>query len=335
MIPRRVLLATLLTAPAVMRRAVAQPGWQPSRPLRIVVPFPAGGSFDVQARLLAEGLAPALGQPVVVENRPGAGGTIGAAEVAHAAPDGHTVLMGSNGTQAANVTLYQGRLPYDPARDHAPLTLITSQPQIVAIGDAWPAERSFAGLLAALKARGESTSSGRGEPAPFGSSGNGSPTHLAGEMFGRALGLALTHVPYRGQAPALNDLMGGRLNLMFPSVADVLGQLRAGRVFALAAMSERRLALLPDVPTLAELGHPGLTSSIWAGLYTRAGSPPAAIARLNAEVVKLLQAPALRGRLEAQGFEVLPGTPDALATRQAEDTVRLGEVIRASGATAD
>ncbi len=327
MIPRRVLLATLLTAPAVIGRAVAQPAWQPSRPLRIVVPFPAGGSFDVQARLLAEGLATALGQPVVVENRPGAGGTIGAAEVAHAAPDGHTLLMGSNGTQAANVTLYQGRLPYDPARDHAPITLITSQPQIVAIGDSWPAERSFAGLLAALKAR--------REPAPFGSSGNGSPTHLAGEMFGRALGLALTHVPYRGQAPALNDLMGGRLNLMFPSVADVLGQLRAGRVFALAAMSERRLALLPDVPTLDELGHPGLTSSIWAGLYTRAGSPPAAIARLNAEVTALLNAPTLRGRLEAQGFEVLPGTPQALAARQATDTQRLGEVIRASGATAD
>ncbi len=324
---RRSLLATLLAGPALATPALAQPAWSPSRPLRIIVPFPAGGSFDVQARLLAEGLAPALGQPVVVENRPGAGGTIGAAEVAHAAPDALTLLMGSNGTQAANVTLYQGRLPYDPARDHQPITLVTVQPQIVAVGDAWPAERTLPGLLAALRAR--------GEPTPFGSSGTGSPTHLAGEMFGRALGVTLTHVPYRGQGPALNDLMGGRLGLMFPSVADVLGQLRAGRVFALAAMSDHRLALLPEVPTLAELGHPGLTSSIWAGLFTRAGSPPAAIARLNAEVVKLLQAPALRGRLEAQGFEVLPGTPDALATRQAEDTARLGEVIRASGATAD
>ena len=322
MIARRSLLATFLATPAL-----AQPAWAPSRPLRIVVPFPAGGSFDVQARLLAEGLAPALGQPVVVENRPGAGGTIGAAEVAHAAPDGHTLLMGSNGTQAANVTLYQGRLPYDPARDHAPITLVTVQPQIVAVGEAWPADRSLAGLLTALKAR--------SEPQPFGSSGNGSPTHLAGEMFGRALGVALTHVPYRGQGPALNDLIGGRLGLMFPSVADVLGQLRAGRVFALAAMSDHRLALLPDVPTLAELGHPNLTSSIWAGLYTRAGSPPAAIARLNADITALLNAPTLRARLEAQGFEVLPGTPQALAARQAAETTRLGEIIRASGATAD
>jgi tripartite-type tricarboxylate transporter receptor subunit TctC len=322
MIRRRMMLATLAATPAL-----AQPVWQPSRPLRIIVPFPAGGSFDVQARLLAEGLAPALGQPVVVENRPGAGGTIGAAEAAHAAPDAHTLLMGSNGTLAANVTLYAGRLPYDAVRDFAPITLVSNQPQVVVVGEAWPAERSFAALLAALRAQ--------GQPTAFGSSGNGSPTQLAGEMFSQALGLPLVHVPYRGQGPALNDLMGGRLGLMFPSVADVLGQLRAGRVFAMAAMSDHRLALLPEVPTLAELGHPGLTSSIWAGLYARAGSPPTAIARLHVEVTRLLEAPALRARLEAQGFEVLPGTPDALAARQAADTARLGEVIRASGATAD
>ncbi len=332
MMPRRAVLAAPLllplAAPCLLPLAArAQQPWQPARPLRILVPFPAGGSFDVQARLIAERLAPALGQAVVVENRPGAGGTIGAAEVAHAAPDALTLLLGSNGTQAANVTLYQGRLPYDPVRDFAPLTLVANYPQIVAVGDGWPADRSLPGLLAALKAK--------GEPSPFGSSGNGSPTHLAGEMFARALGVALTHVPYRGQGPALNDLMGGRLALMFPSVADVLGQLRAGRVHAVAAMSEQRLALLPEVPTLAELGHPGLVSSIWAGLYARAGSPPAALARLNAELVKLLQAPELRGRLEAQGFEVLPGTPEALAERQAADTLRLGAVIRASGATAD
>ena len=290
MITRRTLLATTLATPAL-----AQAPWHPSRPVRIVVPFPAGG-------------------------------TIGAAEVAQAAPDAHTLLLGSNGTQAANVTLYQGRLPYDPVRDFAPITLVANYPQIIAVAE-WPADKTFVGLLTALRAR--------TEPAAFGSSGTGSPTHLAGEMFARALNLPLTHVPYRGQGPALNDLMGGRLALMFPSVADVLGQLRAGRVHALAALSPHRLALLPQLPTTAELGHPTLVSSIWAGLYARAGSPPAAIARLNAELTTLLNAPELRGRLEAQGFEVLPGTPQALAQRQAADTLSLAAIIRASGATAD
>ena len=158
------------------------------------------------------------------------------------------------------------------------------------------------------------------------------PTVLAGEQFARAIGVSLVHVPYRGQGPALNDLIAGQTQLMFPSVADVLGQLRAGRVTALAAMSPRRLALLPDVPTTAELGLPGLESSIWAGLYARAGSPPAAIARLNAEVTRILSQPELRARLEEAGFEVRPGTPQALASLQADETERLGAIIRASGA---
>lgn len=315
-IARRSLLPLLAALPAI-----AQPRWVPDRPVRLIVPFPAGGSLDVQARILAERLGPALGQPVVVENRPGAGGTIGVAEAARAAPDGHTLLLGTNGTQAANVSLY-AKLPYDPAADFAPVTLVTVYPQIVAVAD-WSAERSFAALVAALKSR--------PQPAAFGSSGPGSPTHLAGEMFARAVGVSLTHVPYRGQGPALNDLIGGQIQLMFPSLADVLGQLRAGRVTALAAMTPQRLALLPEVPTTAELGYPGLVSAIWGALYVPTGTPPAAVERLNAEATRILMLPEVRQRLEEAGFEVRPGTPAVLAALQAEETQRLGEIIRAAG----
>ena len=321
MIQRRALMAAA-GLPALVR---AQPAWAPDRPIRLIVPFPAGGSLDVQARIIAERLGPALGQPVVVENRPGAGGTIGVAEAARAAPDAQTLLLGTNGTQAANVALF-AKLPYDPVADFAPITLVTNYPQIVAVAEL-PAQREFAGLVAALRAR--------PQPAAFASSGQGSPTHLAGEMFARAIGVTLTHVPYRGQGPALNDLIGGQVQLMFPSVADVLGQLRAGRVTALAAMAPQRLALLPEVPTTAELGFPGLVSSIWGALYTRAGTPPAAIARLNAEVVRILSLPEVNQKLEEAGFEVRPGTPQALAALQAEATQTLGDIIRAAAIKAE
>lgn len=319
---RRALLLSPLAAPAL-----AQSSWSPDRPLRLIVPFPGGGSADVQARLIAEPLSQALGQPVVVENRPGAGGTIGAAEAARAAPDGLTLFMATTGTHSANQWLYS-RLAYDPVKDFAPVTLVSDYAQCIAIGPEWPAaaQRSFEGLVAALRA----------EPdRAYGSSGIGSPTHLAGEMMAHALGLRLTHVPYRGQGPALNDLIAGRVGLMFPSIADVLGQIRGGRVTPLATMARTRSSAIPDVPTTAELGHPELISSIWSGLYARAGSPPAAIARLNAEIVKILASPALQQRLGDAGFGVAPGTPQQLAEFQAAETARWGEVIRVSGAKAD
>lgn len=317
---------TLLAAPALAALpALAQPRWAPERPLRLIVPFPGGGSLDVQARIVAERLGPALGQPVVVENRPGAGGTIGTGEAARAAPDGHTLLMATNGMMAANVALFE-KLPYDPVADFAPITLVTNYPLFVAVSD-WPAQKTFAGLVAALKAR--------TEPSAFASSGQGSPTHLAGEMFARALGVPLTHVPYRGQALAMNDLIAGRVQLMFPSVPDALGQLQAGRITPLAAMAPQRVRLLPEVPTTAELGHPNLVAAIWNGLYTRAGSPPAAIARIHAEVTRILSLPEVAKRLDDTGFEVRPSTPEALAALQAEETRRLGDLIRAAGIKAE
>jgi tripartite-type tricarboxylate transporter receptor subunit TctC len=333
-IRRSLLLGGALVSLGFPRLARAQPstrpgageaGWAPSRPVRIVVPFPPGGSADVQARMIAQHLSPALGQPVVIENRPGAGGSIGAVEVARSAPDGHTLFMATTGTQSANQFLYSN-LAYDPEKDLAPISLVTYYPQAVVAG-AWLQDRSLPGLVAALKAM--------PQPATYGSSGSGSPTHLAGALFARSTGVTLTHVPYRGQGPALNDLTAGLIQLMFPSVADVLGQLRGGPLSAVAVMNPTRMSVVPEVPTTAEGGYPGLDSAIWAGLYTRAGTPRPAVARLNTEVVRILAMPEVRDRLVAAGFEVRPGTPEALGNFQAEESRRWGALIRETGARAD
>ncbi len=246
-------------------------------------------------------------------------------EVVRSAADGQTLFMATTGTQSANPFLYPN-LPYDPERDLAPVTLVTFYPQAVVVG-AWLTDRTLPGLVAALRAM--------PQPATYGSSGSGSPTHLAGELFARATGVRLTHVPYRGQGPALNDLTAGLVQLMFPSVADVLGQLRGGPLTAVAVMGAERMAVVPEVPTTAEAGYPGLESAIWAGLYVRAGTPPEAVARLNAEVVRILRRPDVRDPLVSAGFEVRPGTPEALRTFQAEESRRWGALIRETGARAD
>jgi tripartite-type tricarboxylate transporter receptor subunit TctC len=293
--------------------------------MRIVVSFPAGGSADTQARMIAQHLSRALGQPVVVENRPGAGGSIGAAEVARSAPDGHTLFLATTGTQSANQFLYTN-LAYDPEKDFAPISMVTYYPLAIVVG-AWLQNRTLSGLVAALKAL--------PQPATYASSGSGSPTHLAGALFSQVTGIPLVHVPYRGQGPALNDLTAGLVQLMFPSVADVLGQLRGGPISALAVMSEARLPAVPEVPTTGEAGIPGLEAALWTGLYTRAGTPPEALARLNAEVVHILSLPEVRGRLAEIGYEARPGTPEVLAAYQAEESLRWGALIRATGAKAD
>lgn len=318
----------ILASPFLAAPALAQGQWSPERPLRFIVPFPAGGSSDTQARLIAEPLARALGQPVVIENRPGAGGVIGATEAARAAPDGHTLFIATTGTHAANVSLYS-RLAYDPVRDFAPVTMVADYAQFIGVGPEWPAapQRSLEGLVAALRADASKRS--------FASSGNGSPTHLAGEMFGHLFGIPMEHVPYRGQALAVADVIAGRVPLMFPSIADVLGQIRAGRVTPLATMAPTRSSAIPDVPTTAELGHPSLVSSIWTAIFLRAGSPPAAVARMNAEIVRILAAPELAQRLGEAGFGVQSSTPEELARFQQAEITRWAEVVRISGARLD
>jgi tripartite-type tricarboxylate transporter receptor subunit TctC len=292
----RVLLSFLLLAAS--SGVAAAEDW-PTRRLRIVVPFPAGGSGDVQVRIVADELAKALGQPVIVENKPGGSGALAAVDVAQAPPDGYTLIFGSVGTHAINASLYS-KLPYDPVKDFAPLTLMTVFPQVIVPGIHFKGN-TLADLIASLKA-----DAGK---ASYGSSGIGSPTHLAGELFKRETGVEIVHVPYRGQGPAANDLLGGQLQLMFPSVPDTLAFIVAGKLRALAIMSERRLQLLPDVPTTVELGWPKLVSSFWAGLYATAGTPQPVLDRCGAlvkgiDIVGLLPNTAraldLRGRLRGR-----------------------------------
>jgi tripartite-type tricarboxylate transporter receptor subunit TctC len=297
----------------------------PTQRLRIVVPFPAGGSGDVQVRVVADELAKALGQPVVVENKPGGSGGIAAVDVAHARPDGHTLLVGSVGTHAINVSLYS-KLQYDPVKDFTPLTLMTVFPQLIVPGIDFKGD-TLADLIASLKA-----DSGK---AAFGSSGIGSPTHLAGELFKTETATSIVHVPYRGQGPAANDLLGGRLQLMFPSVPDTLALITAGKLRPLAIMSERRLKLLPNVPTTVELGWPRLLSSFWAGLYTTAGTPQPILDRLNRELVQIVKSPGFAERVEPLGFEARAMTREEFARFNADEIRHWGQIVRALGLQVD
>lgn len=308
------LAAVLLAASSTI--ALAQ-DW-PTRSLRIVVPFPAGGSADTQTRVIADELSRALGQPVVIENKPGAGGNIGAAEAARAQPDGYTLFMATTGTHASNTSLYD-KLPYDPVKDFAPLTLVTIYPQVVVPGLKMK-DAPFKDVVAQLKAA--------GDKANYGSSGTGSPTHLGGELFKRATGTQMVHVPYRGQGPALNDMLAGQLDVMFPSISDVLSFLQAGKLRAVAVLNETRLKQIPDVPTAAELGYPGLNSSIWSALYTNAGTPQPVVDRLNRELVRIVNSPVFKDKFEALGFEVRTSTPQQLADFTAAETKRWGDIIK-------
>ena len=239
----RVVLSLLLLA--TFAGVAGAEGW-PTRMLRIVVPFPAGGSGDVQVRIVADELAKVLGQPVIVENKPGASGGLAAVEVAHAPPDGYTLMVGSVGTHAINVSLYS-KLQYDPVKDFAPLTLMTVFPQLIVPGIDFKGD-TLADLIASLKAH-----PGK---ASYGSSGIGSPTHLAGELFRTETGADIVHVPYRGQGPAANDLLGGQLQVMFPSVPDTLAFIVSGKLRALAIMGDRRLKLLVAQARQLVLGRP-------------------------------------------------------------------------------
>jgi tripartite-type tricarboxylate transporter receptor subunit TctC len=291
----------------------------PTRPLRLVVPFPAGGSADVQSRVIADELAAVLGQPVVVDNKPGAGGNLGAAEAARAQGDGYTLFMATTGTHATNVNLYE-KLPFDPVKDFAPLTLVTMNPQLI-VSSIKYRDSTLAELIAKLKNAGTASN--------YGSSGIGSATHLAGALFNRETGTALVHVPYRGQGPALNDLLGGRLDVMFPLVADVFPFVHSGQLHAFAVMSEKRSKALPDIPTTAELGYPGLSmSAIWTALYTNAGMPKPVIDRLHRELVRIISSKEFIDKFEPLGFEIRTSTPDELAAFAATQTAEWGAIIK-------
>ncbi len=290
---RRLILA--LAAAAVAASPAFAQSW-PSKTIRIVVPFPAGGSADLSARLLADHLKNALGQPVVVESKVGAGGNLAAAEAARADADGHTLFIGTNGTQTINQSLYS-KLPYNPATDFAAVAMMWGAPHLLVVHPSVQA-KTLPEFIAYAR-----TNPGK---LSYGSSGVGSSTHLFGEMFKAATGADITHVPYRGQGPALTDLIGGQLQLMFPIAPDVIGQVRANTVRPLALAATSGSAVLPGVPLMPALGHPDLVASAWTALYVPAKTPSEVIERLRKEVAALMTSTAFVERMNGVGIEIRP-----------------------------
>lgn len=309
----------------------AQGSW-PAKPVRIVVPFAAGGTTDILARAIAPELQRAFGQPFVVDNKPGAGGNNGAAEVAKAPNDGHTLLMGTVGTHAINPSLYP-KMPYDHVKDFAPVALVAGVPNVLVLNPAAAAKynvNTVADLTRAAKAN-----PGRLNVA---SSGNGTSIHLAAELYKSMTGTFMLHLPYRGSGPALIDLLAGNTDLMFDNLPSALPHIKSGRLKALAVTSAQRSAALPDLPTVAEAGGPalkGYEASSWFGLLAPAGTPADIVSRLAVEVAKALTTPALKERLQAQGAIPSGIGPAEFARFIAAETKKWAAVVQASGAKVD
>jgi tripartite-type tricarboxylate transporter receptor subunit TctC len=293
----------------------------PSRPLRVVVPFAPGGAVDLVARTVAPKLSEALGQPVVVDNRGGAGGTIGTDIVAKARPDGHTLLVASMGV-AVNAVLYP-KLPYDTLKDLAPVTTLGEQPNIVVVHPSLSA-RSVGELVALAKARPGQIS--------YASGGVGSNTHLVTLLFLQMARVEMLHVPYKGLGPAIADLVGGQVQLAVSNVSTALPHVKSGRLRLLAVTSAKRFPLFPDTPTVGESGVPGYESSGWYGLWGTAGTPSSVLTALNQAVTKILDAPATREQFGAQGLQPIPTSAEAFGKRLREEIRKWGPVVKASGA---
>jgi tripartite-type tricarboxylate transporter receptor subunit TctC len=316
------LLSTLILA-ALAGTVSAQD--YPTRPIRIVITFPAGGPSDVVVRTIGQRITENWGQPIVVDNRGGGGGIVGTEIVAHAAPDGYNLLVGTAGGMSINPALHP-KLSYDPLRDFAPVAMLVLNPQILVVHPAFPAA-SVKELVALAKAK----------PGQYNyaSAGSGTATHLGMELFKATTGINVVHVPYKGGAPATTDLIAGQVQMLFVSIPSVMPHVKAGKLRAIAVGSARRSRSAPDVPTVAESGYPGFEYANWNALFAPAKTPAAIVARLNGEVVKILKEPDVAQRLVAMGAEPDPGPPDALARYMREDGARWKKLIQATGIRAD
>lgn len=322
-------LAAFCTALALPGLAAAQTAW-PAKPVRIVVPFAPGGTTDILARVLAPELSKALGQPFVVDNRAGAGGNIGAEIVAKSPADGHTLLMGTVGTHGINKSLYS-RLPYDPQKDFAPITLVAGVPNVMVMNTKRAQELGIASVADFV--RYAKANPGRLNMA---SSGNGTSIHLAGELFKSRNGIFMTHIPYRGSGPAMKDMIGGQMDVMFDNLPSALPHIQSGSLKAFAVTSAVRSAAVPELPTVAEAGSlPGFEASSWFGLLAPAGTPADIVNRLQQETAKALALPAVKERLLAQG--AIPGgqSPAEFARQIDSELVKWAAVVKASGARVD
>ena len=314
------LLAALLLLAATAWPAAAQ-GF-PGKPLRLVVTFPTGGAPDILARLFADKAQ--LGQPVVVENKPGAGGNIGADAVAKSPPDGHVLVMGTVGTHSINGALYS-RMPYDMVKDFTPVAHVASAPNLLVVTPSLPV-KTVAELVAYMKANPDKLS--------FGSPGIGTSVHVCGELFKSLTGTTMAHVPYKGRQFAIPDLVGGQIQVMFDNMPSALPMAREGKIRALAQTTSKRSPAAPDIPTVAET-VPGFEATTWFAVFAPAGTPREVVARLNAELQRVFALPEVRARLDSLGLETWISSPDELARFQAAEIIKWAKVVKDSGAKAD
>ena len=315
------LLLLLGLAPA----AIAQPAY-PAKPVKIIVPYPAGGYYDVSSRVLGQKFSEALGQPFVIENRPGANAIVGTEFTARSAPDGYTIMMGGIGPHAINSSLYP-KLSYDPVRDFAPIILVSMTPNALV---AYPgyAANSVRQLVELARAQ-----PGR---INYASNGSGSSVHLCAEMLGTMTGTKFNHVPFKGSAPAITATLGGQTEFAFATAGDVLAHIRGGKLRALAVTGAKRIPALADTPTMIEAGVPGYEATAWFALFAPAGTPREIVARLNGVAAKVLETDEVRERLAPQGSaELTGGPPELLGNLVKSEIVKWSKVVRESGATAD
>ena len=301
--------------------ALAQAQSYPTKPIHLIVPFPPGGGNDTVARAIGQQISPELGQPVVIDNRPGAGGSVGAELAAKAAPDGYTLFLAGVGSHVVNPNLHK-KLAYDPLKDFAPITLIASAPSVLVVNPKVPAQNIA-----------EFTAYARAHPGVlnYASNGNGSAAQLAAAMYEHMAGVKMVHVPYKGIAPAMTDLMGGEVQLMFGTVVALVPHIQAGKLRALAVTGKKRSNLLPEIPTLRESGLPEYEAGSWYGIEAPAGTPRPIIEQLNAVIVKALRQPDVARRLATEGAEVVGSTPEEFGAHLKSELERVGKVVRAAG----
>ncbi len=316
-------IAGLSTAALLPSTAHAQS--YPTKPITIIVPFSAGGTTDILARFVGLHMGTTLGQPVIVDNRAGAGGNIGGQAAARANADGYTIFMGTVGTHAINQSLYK-KMPFDPIKDFAPLSRVAMVPNLLVANPGQP-YKSVKELIAYAKANPGKVN--------FASAGNGSSIHLSGELFKQMTGVDMQHVPYKGSAPAVADLLGGQTSIMFDNMPSAIPHVKGGKLRAIAVTTATRSPALPDVPTIAEAGVPGYEATSWFGLLAPAGTPPAVVAQLNGAILKALADPDVKTKLAEQGAEPHPEKPEQFAAFIGSETAKWGKVVKESGASVD
>ena len=309
----------LLSSPAALAQAF------PNKPLRLICPFPPGGAVDIASRAIAQELSKNLGQPVTVENRPGAGGNIGGAEAARANPDGYTIFMTTSGIQAINPVLY-AKMPFDPSKDLVPVSALVSLNNVLVLHPSIKAN-SVPEVIALA----------RSQPGTmnYASSGSGTSIHMSGEMFKSLTGVNITHIPYKGSAPAMTDLLGGQVMMMFDNIPSAIPHIKSGKLKALATTGAKRDPLLPDLPTLAEAGISGYESGVWFGLAVPANTPRDVIMKLNAEAIKGTRSPEFVKRMTELGYNIMGTSPEVMTDMSRAEVQRWGPIVRASGAKAD